>query len=334
MDDLTIESLADRLYVNRRGILVAKDEMSHWFESFDLYRNTGGADVSRWCSLHTGVEFLLDRRTDDRHQRIWLPRVCITGGIQPKVFQRKMTEDFFDRGLLARLLFAFPPERQRRWRDAIVEDDLRAKVRDLFKSLLELEPGRDDHGQIAPKLLRLSDEAKEIFIPFFDESGGMIFQTGERETAAWNKLIMNAAALALLGQLLRDPDAEEISGEIMRAACELARWFGNEATRIYATLVETQWQRDQRRLVEFVISRGGKVSINETMQSFYPLKNQRDEIQRHFDALAKAELGKYLEQRTGTRGPKTLLFQLNAAPESTSLTDSREKTEKEIDRWD
>ena len=103
MDDLTIEVLTDVLIANPRGVLIRKDELAHLFGSFDQYKSHAkGSDVSRWLSLHTGVFIAVDRRTDNRHHRIWQPRVCITGGIQPKVLRRALTEDFFERGLPAR----------------------------------------------------------------------------------------------------------------------------------------------------------------------------------------------------------------------------------------
>lgn len=109
MDDLTLASLASALAENPRGLLEKKDELSHWFASFDQFTKAQGADVSRWLSLHTGVLFALDRKTDRERYRVFNPRVCIAGGIQPKTLRRCLTEDFFDRGLPARFLFACPP---------------------------------------------------------------------------------------------------------------------------------------------------------------------------------------------------------------------------------
>jgi hypothetical protein len=153
MDDMTLEALADAIQQNPRGVLVKKDELSHWLSSFDQYHAARGADVSRWLSLHTGVFFGVDRRTDHRRYRIHQPRVCITGGIQPKVLRRALTEDFFERGLPARFLFAHPPMRQDKWSEATVSDDLRATVSELFQELLLLQPDLDDHDQQCPKLL-------------------------------------------------------------------------------------------------------------------------------------------------------------------------------------
>jgi 5S rRNA maturation endonuclease (ribonuclease M5) len=332
MDDLTLEALATRLEPpNRRGILVAKDELSHWFESFDQYRNQKGSDVSRWCSLHTGVQFGIDRRTDNRHQRLWLPRICITGGIQSKVLKRLLTEDFFERGLPARFIFAAPPFRQVRWTDAIISDDLMQRVRKLFEELWLLQPEKDDHGQPAPVLLRLSGEAREQYIDFFNECGETGAESDEREAAAWSKLTGYAARFALLGQVLCDQAAEKITGEIMSSACDLARWSGNEAVRVYGQFSETKEEREQRELVEFVQRRGGEVTVRETMMNFWPLKNQRDEIEKRFDALVKTGRGKWIERCPAGRGRPSRVFQLSLVSTSTQISIFRGETANCVD---
>jgi len=140
MDDMTLAALADAMQESPRGVLVKKDELSHWFSAFDQYHSAKGADVSRWLSLHTGVFFGEDRRTEKRRYRIHDPRVCIAGGIQPKVLRRALTEDFFERGLPARFLFAYPPFQQDRWSEATVGDDLRKATLDLFEKLWFLQP--------------------------------------------------------------------------------------------------------------------------------------------------------------------------------------------------
>jgi hypothetical protein len=256
-DDLTIEVLADRLVANPHGLLVRKDELSHWLASFDQYKNAKGSDVSRWLSLHTGVFVAVDRKKDDLHHRIWQPRVCITGGIQPKVFRRILTPDYFERGLPARFLLGYPPFRQDKWSEATVPDDLRKVVLELFGELWLLQPDHHDDGQSRPKLLHLHADAKAVFVDFYNACGTASIEAGEHEEAAWNKLTGYGARLALLGQLPRDLDAEVVTGDTMQAACDLARWFGNEAVRIYAELAETREQRELRELCEFVERRCG-----------------------------------------------------------------------------
>jgi hypothetical protein len=302
MDDLTLATLADAIQTNPRGVLVRKDELSHWFASLDQFHNAKGADVSRWLSLHTGVFFGLDRRTDERHYRIHQPRVCITGGIQPKVLKRALTEDFFERGLPARFLLAHPPFCQDKWSEATIPEDISDGVSDLFDELWLLQPDHDDHNQPSPKLLKLDPHAKTVFKSFYDECGAAAVEAGEHEEAAWCKLTGHAARLAVVGQLARDPQSQTVTGEIMHAACDLARWFGNEAVRIYAELAETREQREQRELCEFIERRGGTVTVRDVITYYRPLKNQREKAEQQLNALVKAGRGQWEPVPTTPRG--------------------------------
>ena len=114
-----------------------------------------------------------------------------------------------------------------------------------------------------------------------------------------------------------DPKAREISGNVMQAACDLARWFGNEAERIYALLAATSEQREQRKLIEFIQSRGGSVTVRDLMQSYWPLKNKREQAEQALTALVKKGRGKWKELKPDGPGRPTRAFQLFALPPST-----------------
>jgi hypothetical protein len=263
MDDMTLEALAETIQQNPRGVLVKKDELSHWLASFDQYHAGKGSDVSRWLLLHTAMFFGIDRRTDNRRYRIPNPRVCITGGIQPRVLARALTEDFFERGLPARFLFAAPPSRQDKWSEDTIPDGVRDGMLELFEKLWLLQPENDGNDSLQPALLTLEPEAKMEFVAYYNECGASAVDGDERTEAAWNKLSGYAARLALIGQLAANPNATTGTGEVMRAACDLARWFGAEAVRIYASIAETAEQREARKLVEFIESHGGSVTARD-----------------------------------------------------------------------
>ena len=292
--------------------------------------------------MHTGAHFGIDRRTDNRHQRIWLPRVCITGGVQPKVFKRLMRPDYFERGLPARIIFAAPPPLQLKWTEATIPQKLRQAVRELSEELFLLQPGHDDHGQPCPKLLRLTDEAREVYILFYNECGVSALESDEYEAGAWSKLPGYAARFALVGQLarnaaareaaLRDPEKPIVNGETMEAACDLARWSGNETARIYAELAETPQQREQRELVEFIERRGGAVYEREIMQYFTRLKNDKAGTERELTTLVKAGLGQWKPvEHCGGPGRPTRKFHLLRLSTSTQFGISRGKTENSVD---
>ena len=143
----------------------------------------------------------------------------------------------------------------------------------------------------------------------------------------WAKLTGYAARLALVGQLARNPNAELVTGEVMQAACDLAKWFGNEAVRIYAELAETREQRDLRELCEFIERRGGTVYKRDVMQSFTRLKNNKPGTERELNALVKAGIGKWEPvDHGGGPGRPTRIFRLLRLSTSTQSGVLREKT--------
>jgi len=102
-----------------------------------------------------------------------------------------------------------------------------------------------------------------------------------------------------------------VTGEVMTAACNLARWFGNEAARIYALLVETTEQREQRRLIEFIQSRGSNATVRDVITYYRPLRNDREKAEQQLNALVKMGFGKWQPILTTSRGGKpTRVFQL------------------------
>ena len=109
---------------------------------------------------------------------------------------------------------------------------------ELFAELWLLPPQRDAGGYLRPSLLPLCEEAKAVFVDFYNQCGQTALEAGEHEEAAWGKLTGYGARLALVGQLLHDPHAEIVTGAVMRAACELACWSGKESVRIYDALAK------------------------------------------------------------------------------------------------
>ncbi len=303
MDDLTLAALADAMETNPRGVLVKKDELSNWFAGMDQFHDGKGADVSRWLSLHTGAFFGLDRKTDRRRSRLFDPRVCITGGIQPAVLSRVLTQDFFERGLPARFLFAAPPARPDKWSESSIAPQIRTALAQVMEKLYLMCPEQAQDGT-SPKLLPLNSDAKAAFVSYYNECGIAAADADEREEAAWSKLSGYAARLALVGQCARDPDADVVTGEVMVAACDLARWFGAEAVRIYATMSETTEQSFARRVVEFIERRGGAVTVRDVVTYHRPLKNQTERATQELNALERAGHGIWKPAPSTKRGGK------------------------------
>ena len=90
VENTTVEALAPILLTNPRQPMLAKDELSGWFGSFDRYSNGKGADESFWLSAFCAESHIVDRKTAAK-PTIYIPEVCmsVTGGIQPAILQKK-----------------------------------------------------------------------------------------------------------------------------------------------------------------------------------------------------------------------------------------------------
>jgi hypothetical protein len=241
-----------------------------------------------------------------------------------------LTDDYFERGLPARFLWNMSQRNEpRQFSKTIVSPELFAEVRELLSKLRELKPHIDEQsGLHTPVLLSLNSEAEKIFTDFYNEVGRVIHRSSPRVAAQWSKLIGYSARLALVGQLAHDPDAKEISGEIMEHACALARRFGNEAERIFSMLAETQEQREDRELCEFAERRGGSVTVREVSHDYWPLKGKRNEAEERLNRLVRRGFGKWEPIPTTPKGGKpTRKFVLLIHPHPRNLATYEGKPE-------
>ena len=119
-------------------------------------------------------------------------------------------------------------------------------------------------------MLDLTPEAHKLWVAFYDEHADEQFRLGGALASAWSKLEAYAARFALITHLVRcqdygiyQPDHGKIDEVSIRAGITLARWFGNEARRVYGRLKETEGERGLRDRVEEVRSLGGAVTVRD-----------------------------------------------------------------------
>ena len=119
---------------------------------------------------------------------------------------------------------------------------------------------------------------------------------------------MRAARLALVIHFVRwaandaaleSPDAVDAAS--MKAGIELAQWFKAEARRVYALLGESDDDREQRRLIEWIERKGGSATARELMRSSRQWATAND-AEAVLDDLAAANYGRWMEQPTSSKG--------------------------------
>ena len=271
VDDITIHALAERLQAAPRGLLAASDELATWLGSFRTGRSKSGGDVGRWLSIHQARRLTIDRKTG-ANKTIFIPyaAVSLTGTIQPATLRRLLGVEYFENGLAARLLLAWPPRRGRRWSDATVDADVTRRMKHLFGRLLALDFRTDANDCLAPIDLALAPPARSRWIEFFNEYACEQEDVTGPLAAAFAKLEAYAARLALLVHLVRcatdDPtvlDPDVVDAQSVSAGVTLARWFARETRRTYLMLGESHSQVDHTRLIDLIRRRGGHITAND-----------------------------------------------------------------------
>jgi hypothetical protein len=122
---------------------------------------------------------------------------------------------------------------------------------------------QDASGELWPVDVELHPQAKREFIRFFESHAAEQVTLGDNLAAAWSKLEGYAARFALLFHLVRVAGEDAAAGDAidlpdMQASITLARWFADEAARIYAEIgggidtPEGRKAREQSRLIEWI----------------------------------------------------------------------------------
>lgn len=293
--------------MSRRGsvrihpLLLARDELSGWLNSFGQYKSGKGGDEAHCLELHRAGHQMVDRKTGDKTTiSVHRAAVCIAGGIQPVTLGRALAREHFENGLAARLLLAMPPRIPRTWTDADIPDELHLALEKVFEELFSMGFATDTQGESFPADVKLSPEARSRFMGFFNEHNAEQAELVGDEAAAWSKLEGGAARLAMVIHCSRwaagDPtlrDAFECDEQSIEAGIVLARWFGQEAKRIYAVLGESDEDREQSQLVEWIERRGRPVTVRDLTHGLRKFREDNEAAQAALDELIEAGLGRW-----------------------------------------
>lgn len=324
VSDTTVEALAPILESNPRGVILNRDELSGWLASFDRYvaNGKGGGDAAHWLSMHNGEAMTVDRKSGNpRVIHVPTAAVSITGGIQPGRLAAMMGKQHRESGMLARVVFADPPRKAKRWTEAVLDPATEAKMTAVMGRLFGLKMDCDelDPTDVSPKVVDLSPEGKAAFIKFYNEHADEQFSLSGDEAAAWSKLEGYAARFALIIHLLRwaagDPSVPDpmtpVDEKSVAAGVVMTRWFGAEAMRVYATLDETEEEREIRELVDWIARHGGSVTVHRLTHDYRRYKGKPEKALSDLNLAAAAGYGVWEVVQNPKGGPPTDVFKLH-----------------------
>ena len=161
----------------------------------------------------------------------------------------------------------------------------------MFSLLYALKLERDREDQLYPKRMRFTSKGKRRFIKFFNKHNKEQKGLSGCEAAAWSKLEAYAVRLAMLIQLLRHPESIEVDAKSVAAAIKLVDWFKHETRRIYAVLVESDEESNQRELVELIRRKDGSITARDLMQAKRQYRGDAEQARAALSKLADQGLG-------------------------------------------
>jgi hypothetical protein len=106
--------------------------------------------------------------------------VSVTGSIQPLSLALALGREHFENGLVARLLFCFPPRRQRHWTEAEIPEAIEQAIDNVFAGLFDLKFGMDENGDDIPSSFRWTirqNKNGSIFITSMEPSRPFLRET-------------------------------------------------------------------------------------------------------------------------------------------------------------
>jgi hypothetical protein len=344
VSEATIEAITPILEENPRGLLMTRDELSGWMKSFDAYRNGRGADREHWLSAHRAHPIIVDRKTEREVRFVERGFIAVCGGTQPGILRRLFTPEFFESGMVARLLLAWPDSPAKRWTDADIPLNLQQAVERVFERLLSLEMEREIEGlgieepasprAPEPVLLPLSAQAHDLWRAFYNEFA--VEQEGLDDEdslgAAFAKLEAYAARFALILELVewagsdRKEPPTEISTTSMSAGITLARWFAAEQKRIYQRLEEDGNEQRRRRLVAWIFAQGRPVTALDVVRGLRMYRSAPDAAHADVEDLVKTGIAWRLSIPPPPKGGHaTTAYELRAQVSSLERGDARPK---------
>jgi len=322
--DATVEALAALLEENPRGIAFMRDELTGWVRSMNQYRDGAGSDRQSWLSFWSGSAIVVNRKGTAKEKpkpiRVPRPFVNVAGGIPPDMLGELSDEKGREDGFIQRVLFSFPAEVGLRWnRDKVVTEDALQQYQDIFDTLLNLAPDKNEFGNVTPHLVRFASEAKERFDEWIENHHAELNKSRIPEglRGTWAKLIAYCARFCLILHLSRcaagEIQAETVDAESVQRAIKLVEYFKSHAWRVYDSLNSTKEDKKVEEAVAWIRTHGGSATIREFVTNRVAGCRKADEAELLFKEMRDRGRGKIEFERPEHGGHETQRFRLSSS---------------------
>lgn len=274
VDDITPESLAEKLSVNPKGLLLKQDELAAWFGSFCRYQAAGSISSSMpfWLEAFNAGWKRVDRKGGKR-----LPIVVkraavgVYGNTQDETIGDVFTPTFFKSGFVARILFCMPPSAKKVFVRGGIPAPIKFSYHETFRRLFNIDDDQCFRRDYEPVTVPFSKKGLDAWESFYGEWSDRQYSSFGEHAKALGKLEAYCARFSLLFALVdfvnqRIP-YEEIRPEHVERAFRVVKWFADECCRVYVTAKKKGPQLDVERVVNLIRKHQGEMTPRRLLQS-------------------------------------------------------------------
>ena len=224
LEDFTPEKLAETLQSNEKGILIFKDELIGWINSFDQYKK--GGDQQKYLEFFNGGTLSVDR-VSKPPIRVEKTNVNILGGMQPALLKEMASNNRNDDGFLARFLFVYPTNMKPNF---FTGKTIQATHVENYKRLIL------NLYDAPSSALKATDKQIEIYMQWQHQKVKEC-HNDDLETIIQSKLQTYVWRLALIIEMMEQAATskfqETLSDASIHKAIKLIEYFRTNALRVY-----------------------------------------------------------------------------------------------------
>jgi Protein of unknown function (DUF3987) len=260
--DSSTEEIQRLLAENPRGLLHVRDELAGWLGAFDRYGGNG-ADRAFYLECWNGGAYVCDRvRYHGAPVRIEHAALSIIGGMVPDRVREVLADA--DDGLVERFIYVWPdpaPIAPLSKYSATEVAERRFALHAAARRLRALEMGTDDHGQPAPRALRLDVKA----FGSFDEERQEAMRRARAASgliAGWHgknpgRILRLALLFELLAWAAREhgvPEPTHVSADAMARAVRYIEYAAAMLERVVGGLAISRADIDAAQIARHVLA--------------------------------------------------------------------------------
>lgn len=317
VSDATIEAQMKIMKENPRGIALYLDELAGWIRGMGQYKGGKGNDKQLNMTAWAGKPLARDRLKEGT-KSVYNPFLAVLGNLPPAQLI-ELSGDIKD-GFIERFLFIYPDRKK----PVFTWDGVDQSLIDMYDSVLGklfgLEAPIDENNTMEPQVVRLSDEAKEIYAEWenglYDEMFSDDFDL--RLELPWSKMGIQMCRIALIMHYLRWAEGEtenefEVDLTTLLSAMELIEYFKAHYKKVVDQLHTDEEDQRILEVIDWIKKHGenGVVYKRDLQRNRVGGCKKASEVDDLMNTLQDLGYGKIEKRKQeGQRGRPSVVFVL------------------------